>query len=323
MRHPGLRGPIKHSSGRPHPRNRHGERYDFVALVKVCPELSRFVIVHPCGGDTIDFSEADGVKTLNCALLKAHYGIEHWDIPPGYLCPPIPSRADYVHHVADLLSEGHPDRIPRGAGVQILDIGVGANCVYPIIGSAEYGWRFVGSEIDRVSIDWARRLIATNPVLKAKVECRAQSSPADIFAGIVKPSERFDAAMCNPPFHGSAEEAASGTLRKLKNLGLAGGKTPIRNFAGQSTELWCDGGEAGFVRRMIFQSTECSRQFLWFTALVSKRGSLPAIYGALHAVRALDVRTIPMAQGQKQSRLVAWTFQTPSERSDWHTRRGL
>src|SRR5687767_15119006 len=201
MRHPGLRGPIKHSSGRPHPRNRHGERYDFVALVKASPELSRFVIVHPCGGDTIDFADPEAVKSLNGALLKAHYGIENWDIPPGYLCPPIPSRADYVHHVADLLSDGEPDNIPRGSKVRIFDVGVGANCVYPIIGSAEYQWRFVGSDIDPVSIEWARRLIATNRILRSKLECRQQRSSAQIFAGVIGAFEQFEASMCNPPFH--------------------------------------------------------------------------------------------------------------------------
>src|SRR5688572_4178139 len=118
MRDSRLHDTQKHAAGRPHPRNRHGERYDFVRLVRSCPGLESFVVKHPCGGDTIDFSDPIAVKILNRALLKTQYGVEHWDIPPGYLCPPIPSRADYVHHVADLLSDGNLDAIPRGRAVR-------------------------------------------------------------------------------------------------------------------------------------------------------------------------------------------------------------
>ena len=41
---------------------------------------------------------------LNRAILMHHYGVKSWDIPAGYLCPPIPGRADYIHSVADLLA---------------------------------------------------------------------------------------------------------------------------------------------------------------------------------------------------------------------------
>jgi RNA methyltransferase len=41
---------------------------------------------------------------LSQALLSSYYGIKDWKVPDKYLCPPIPSRADYVHHVSDLIS---------------------------------------------------------------------------------------------------------------------------------------------------------------------------------------------------------------------------
>lgn len=291
-----------------HPRNRHSAPYDFTALVRACPELAHFVHPSPAGRDTIDFSSPDAVKTLNRALLKHHYGVERWDIPPGYLCPPIPGRADYIHHVADLLGVAESGKTPRGPGVVMLDIGVGANCVYPIIGVTEYGWRFVGTEIDPAALAWARHLVATNPSLTGRIDLRRQRSPEEIFAGVVKPGEKFAAAMCNPPFHASAAEAAAGTLRKLRNL--RGGRVgrPILNFGGRAGELWCQGGESGFVRRMIAQSAQQPDLCGWFTALLSKRDSLPSIYRALAAAGAADVRTIELSQGQKKSRVVAWRF---------------
>jgi 23S rRNA (adenine1618-N6)-methyltransferase len=291
-----------------HVRNRHRAHYDFPRLTACCPELTPFVRSSPAGIDTIDFSNPAAVIALNQALLREHYDVLHWQIPPGYLCPPIPGRADYIHHLADLIAGGDPAPIPRGPAVVVLDVGVGANCVYPIIGVSEYGWRFVGTDVDPAAVAWARKLVKANPALAGRIECRLQASPDDIFTGVVKPRETFAASICNPPFHASAREAAAGTLRKLRNLSGERRITPVLNFGGRSTELWCRGGEAGFVRRMITQSADRPSLCRWFTTLVSSRENLPGIHRALHAVKATHVRTIEMTHGQKQSRIVAWSF---------------
>jgi 23S rRNA (adenine1618-N6)-methyltransferase len=291
-----------------HPRNRHAAGYDFMALTRSWPPLARFVRPSPVGTATVDFADPAAVLALNQALLQHDYGVAQWDLPAGYLCPPIPGRADYVHHLADLLGEGNGGVPPRGAATVVLDLGVGANAVYPIIGVREYAWSFVGTEIDPVAIAWARRLVAQNSTLAGRIEIREQRVKAQIFAGVVAPGERFAASMCNPPFHRSAAEAAAGTQRKRRNLG-GGTRTPlVRNFGGRSHELWCPGGEAGFVSRMIAESAQLPERCGWFTTLVSSRDSLPAIERALHAVRPERVRNIPMAQGQKTSRIVAWSF---------------
>jgi len=296
-------------SGRHH-RNRHGLRYDFPGLIKSCPELNRFVIPHPVSGDTIDFADPGAVMMLNRALLINMYGMEFWEIPPGYLCPPIPGRAEYIHHAADLLAEDRHGAVSPDSRVSVLDIGVGANCIYPIIGVAEYGWRFVGSDIDPVSVEWAKKIIKANRMLAGKVDVRHQQSADRIFNGVVKPGETFDLSICNPPFHSSREEAEAGTLRKLRNLGDGRAKKTVLNFGGRATELWCDGGELEFIRRMIIQSAERPDLCRWFTSLVSKQGNLPAVYRALKAADAADVRTIEMNYGQKKSRIVAWRFQS-------------
>ena len=101
-----------------HPRNRHQGRYDVAALVEASPELGPFVLRTPGGALSIDFADPRAVKALNLALLTAHYGVRGWDIPEGYLCPPIPGRADYVHHLADLLARRRGGAIPRGAAVR-------------------------------------------------------------------------------------------------------------------------------------------------------------------------------------------------------------
>lgn len=295
--------------GVPHPRNRHRDRYDFRALVRTAPELARFVIRHPLGGDTINFSDATAVRALNRALLLHDYDLITWDIPPGYLCPPIPGRADTLHHVADLLAEGHGGTIPRGPSVAVLDIGVGANCIYPIIGVHDYGWRFVASEVDPVALRSAEMIARSNPSLAGRIECRLQSSPPAVFHGIILPTEVFTVTLCNPPFHASLAEATAGTRRKVSNLsGERPRRTTTLNFGGQGNELWCPGGELAFITRLIAESAAFAFQVGWFTTLVSKHSHLPALDRALNRVRPSDVRTIPMGQGQKQSRLLAWRF---------------
>jgi 23S rRNA (adenine1618-N6)-methyltransferase len=287
-----------------HPRNPHRFRYDFEQLISSCPELNPFVFINKFDSQTIDFANDQAVKILNKAILKHFYGIAHWDIPENYLCPPIPGRADYIHYIADLLGLNN-----KGKTVKVLDIGVGANCVYPIIGNAAYGWTFVGSDIDSVAVDSAQKIVANNDSLSGKIEIRLQTSSDNIFKGIIMPDEKFDVSICNPPFHTSLEEATIGTQRKIKNLTGKKPQNPNLNFGGQNAELWCEGGEEKFVIKMIQESATISQKCVWFTSLISKKEHLPNIYKALKTAKALDIQTIDMAQGQKVSRIIAWTFQ--------------
>lgn len=295
-----------------HSRNRHASGYDLPALVAVYAPLANFLRRNPLGAETIDFANPDAVLALNRALLVHDYGITRWEIPPDYLCPPIPGRADYIHHLADLLGAG--GTVPRGPSTAILDIGVGANCIYPIIGVAEYDWRFVGTEVDAVALASAQRIVAANPKLPARVECRLQRSAMDLFRGVTQPGETFAASICNPPFHASSAEAVAGTQRKLRNLTGQTQRTVVRNFGGRAHELWCIGGERAFIQRMIQQSRDCPQLCRWFTTLVAKSENLPAIHRSLAAARPADVRTIDVAQGQKRSRILAWTFQNKISR---------
>ncbi len=304
-----------------HPRNRHRERYDFKELIQSCPELESFVKLNIYNEDSIDFFNPEAVKMLNKALLKHYYDIDNWDIPQNYLCPPIPGRADYIHYIADLLCSKNFGKMPRGAKIKCLDIGVGANCVYPIIGNKEYGWSFIGTDIDTVSIENANKIIESNPVLRNVVELRFQKQPTDIFFGIMRKDERVDVTVCNPPFHASFAEAQSGTIRKLSNLGQKKSTQPILNFGGQSNELWCKGGEEKFVRDMIRQSKLFADSCFWFSTSVSKQSHLKNIYELLKKTEALEVKTIAMGQGNKTSRIVAWTFLNPEQQRKWADER--
>lgn len=305
-----------------HPRNRHAGRYDFARLTRACPALKPFLIRTPAGDTSIDFGDAGAVRALNRALLAADYGIAHWDLPDGYLCPPIPGRADYLHGLADLLAEHEGGQVPRGAAIRVLDLGVGASCIYPLLGHAEYGWHFVGSEIDATALRAARAIVQANGLDEAIV-LRQQPAREQLFAGIVRAQERFDLTMCNPPFHASAAAAAAGSGRKWRNLDRAparGVRQPALNFGGRPIELWCPGGEVAFVGRMIEESAGLRDRVRWFSSLLAKSEHRAALHRRLQQAGAQDVREVPMAQGNKQSRFIAWTFLDAERLRTWRDR---
>lgn len=304
-----------------HPRNKNKERYDLKALVQSSPELEAFVALNKYGDESIEFSNPEAVKALNKAILKHHYKIDFWDIPEGYLCPPIPGRADYIHHIADVLCGSNYGKIPTGSKIKCLDIGVGANCIYPIIGQEEYGWSFIASDIDPVAIESAEDIVENNPKLKEQVDCRLQHNVKDYFYSVIAKDELFDLSICNPPFHSSAEDAQSKSLRKLNNLNKKKVDKVVLNFGGQSNELWCDGGEERFVTNMIKQSKKFAKNGFWFSSLISKESILNSIMKILDEVGAEEIKTIPMGQGNKISRVVAWTFLSKAEQKEWKESR--
>ncbi|MCF6351746.1 MAG: 23S rRNA (adenine(1618)-N(6))-methyltransferase RlmF [Cyclobacteriaceae bacterium] len=304
-----------------HPRNKHNTRYNFKELINSYPALSPFIKLNTYNDESIDFSDADAVKALNSALLKQFYSIDYWDIPKGYLCPPIPGRADYIHHIADALAHKNKGRIPKGPNIKCLDIGVGANCVYPIIGSKEYGWSFIGSDTDPASIKAANNIINTNEILKLRVSIRLQESKKDFFYGVISKEEKVDITICNPPFHASAEEATASTKRKLNNLTHKKNEPIVRNFGGTNAELWCDGGERKFVLDMIRESKKFAKSVFMFSTLLSKQSNVKAIQMALKEADARSVKTISMGQGNKSSRIIVWSFLSATEQMDWVSER--
>ena len=304
---------VSNTSPSMHPRNLHKGRYDFNLLCKALPELSAFVKQNPKGAKTIDFSDQKAVIALNQALLKVYYNVDHWMVPEGYLCPPIPGRADYIHHLADLLKR-FKKSAEKSARVNVLDIGTGANLIYPILGSQIYGWSFIGSDIDQAALKSARLIREANKNLSPLIKVVEQKQPEHIFTGLIRAGDHYTLTMCNPPFHASQQEADEGSARKWQNLNkqsqqkTANHKSPVRNFGGQNNELWCKGGEIAFLRKMARESRDFSEQVEWFTSLVSKKENIRPMKMALKKQGAKTIEVVKMAQGQKISRFIAWQF---------------
>ena len=304
-----------------HIRNKNRERYDLAALVIAVPELKEHIKPNKYGDDSVDFANPAAVKLLNRALLSHYYGVKNWDFPDDNLVPPIPGRADYIHYMADLLGQTNFGEIPTGDKITCLDIGVGANCIYPIIGVSEYGWNFIGSDIDSKSIESATNIVSLNPFLEGKIECRLQQNPTAIFEGILNSDEKIDFSICNPPFHSSTEEAVKSSRRKVKNLSGKKVVKPELNFSGIGNELICEGGEHTFIHNMIKESEQFAKNCYWFSTLVSKKSNLKGIYKILNDMEATGIKTIPIGTGNKSSRIIAWSFLTKEEQKEWRETR--
>ncbi|MGL1893899.1 MAG: 23S rRNA (adenine(1618)-N(6))-methyltransferase RlmF [Spirochaetaceae bacterium] len=286
-----------------HHNNPHEGRYNFTELLIASPDLKEYIKPNPAGDDTIDFSDSKAVLLLNKALLKHFYNIDYWEIPQGFLCPPIPGRADYIHYAADLFRDGKRD-------LKVLDIGTGANCIYPIIGSQSYNWDFVATDIDKNSIANAKKIVESNQNLKDKVEIVLQENRSVIFTGIIKEGDYFDLTVCNPPFHASEREAIESNRKKIANLNRHRTvQSPDNlNFGGQKAELWCPGGEMFFLKKLIKESAKFKDQVTWFTSLVSKNENVRPLRHYIRKQGATRVKIKEMSQGSKISRLIAWTF---------------
>ena len=283
-----------------HKNNLHRDGYDFDRLTKNHPDLRAFIIQNKAGNSSIPFADPAAVKALNTALLKTHYDIAFWDLSDDYLCPAVPGRANYVHHLSDLIGADKSGRI--------LDIGTGANLIYPIIGTHVFNWSFVAVDADEDALAHAQDIIDNNDRLMNKIELRYQSSSDYIFNGIIKNDERFDAVICNPPFHASKAEADAANKRKVKNLSGKGSRKSNRNFNGRQNELWYPGGEISFISKMIKESVTVQSQIRWVTTLVSKQSSMPQLLQYVKQQNPDLIRVIEMNYGNKKSRILCWRY---------------
>ena len=281
-----------------HPRNKHKNGYNFDVLTKHNKNLASFVTNNNHGTLTIDFSDPKAVKELNSTLLEVHYGVKKWIFPDENLCPPIPGRVDYMHYISDLLSDSNCTE-----NITILDIGTGATCIYPLLGVKEYDWNFVATDIELDSLDTAQDIISDNN-LEAKILLRQQFTEANILKGIIEKGDSFSAVVCNPPFYKSEQEAKGANARKSRNLG----NNAVRNFSGNNNELWYPGGEKPFLHNYLYQSSLYKDISVWFTSLVSKKETIKSLQKSGEKLKVKTMKIIPMHQGNKVTRIVAWQF---------------
>ena len=289
-----------------HLENPYSDRYDLKRLAIHHPQLQEHIVLNPSDEETIDFSNSAAVYELNKAMLLADFKVEKYELPMGYLIPPVPGRLEYLLLIREFLSEQF--NIDKNTKLRGLDIGTGANGIYCILGLQHFNWTMVGAECDANSVEIAKANMQHTKSLKNKIEIRHQENKSFLFKNIIKTDEQFDFSVFNPPFHTSKEDAFRGSQRKINNLGREFDKKEVTlNFEGQANELWCNGGEALFIKRLIKESIAFKNQVKVFSTLVSKTDSLASIDKQLKKAKA-NSYVLPMDLGNKKSRIVLWWF---------------
>ena len=150
-----------------------GQSPDFAALCDKYPELAACAKRRRTDGDdkgtsttpTFDWTDERTLRTLTEVLLRDEFDV-HMVLPADRLTPPVPNRANYIHWLHTALLAGD-DASPH----HVLDVGVGASCIYPLIGAATHGsWTFHGTDVDARSLQHAEDNVARNPRLRERIQ---------------------------------------------------------------------------------------------------------------------------------------------------------
>jgi 23S rRNA (adenine1618-N6)-methyltransferase len=270
-----------------HPENKYyNNKPNFKLLAKKHPEFSKFVYKNKFNSYSINWKNKDAVKELCKTLLKEDFKIEYWDIPDGYLIPTITSRLNYLYWIKDLLQDSK-----RFDGI---DIGTGANLIYPLLGNKIFKSKFVATDINEDSLKIAKEIITRN-CLDNEIKLVLQKNEENIFEGVISENDQFGFSMCNPPYFVIEEDV------KQEN--------PNTDCQYNEKEVYCRGGEYRFINNMIRESKVYKYNIIWFTTLVGKKKNYDLLLKLIKSDREIeDVRCTTFYQGKLARWGLAWTY---------------
>ncbi|KAH7035791.1 uncharacterized protein B0I36DRAFT_319080 [Microdochium trichocladiopsis] len=287
---------------------------DFRVLARASPEIANQML-----GRRFDTQDTEKGPILVSALLDKHYGGLKMELPPDRLCPPIPNRHLYILWLKDLLDSTGPLVAETSLATTErelvgMDIGTGASAIYPILGCAQRPWKFIATELDEKSFEWARSNLERNGLLDRVNLVRRTKSFNEDSSPLIPMDElgldRLDFVMTNPPFYESEKDMFQRVAEKKED--------PLSAHTGAPVELWCEGGEVGFVRQMINESMVLRDRVQWYTAMLSSPQSVEKLLVDLNRLGLRNIATTTFIPGKVTRRYaLAWSFgdRRPSERA--------
>ncbi|KAH7071859.1 hypothetical protein BKA63DRAFT_417755 [Paraphoma chrysanthemicola] len=275
---------------------------DFKALTKKDPDLK--TLWQKCSGK-LDFQESETIKTLSRAILRADFGLQ-LDVPDDRLCPPIPNRWNYVSWIQGLIDSTSPDytnTYDPDRGVTGLDIGTGASAIYTMLClESRPSWTMCATDVDKKSFESAARNLALNNfITRTKL---FQSTELNALIPLQALGvDRLDFTICNPPFFTNASDMND----SLKGEGKSW--KPNAVCTGAEVEMICEGGDLGFVTKIVNESLVLKEKVQWYTSMLGKLDSAKSIIVLLkkHGVTNWAVGVIDTGSSTKRW-VVAWSF---------------
>ncbi|TFY68942.1 hypothetical protein EVG20_g3351 [Dentipellis fragilis] len=181
--------------------------------------------------------------------------------------------------------------------------GTGSSAIYPLLGcKLSPNWHFVGSDIDRDSLESARTNVKRNS-MGDRIEIVEVSAEGPILQPLAAsriPSSRYDFTMCNPPFYSSAEDVARSAEAKEFQ--------PNAVCTGADVEMITEGGESHFVCRMVEESLALKDRCRWYTSMLGKLSSLTDVVSRLRSHSIDNYAITEFVQGQTRRWAVGWSF---------------
>ena len=227
-------------------------------------------------------------------------------------------RANYIHWIEDILQLHSPESenledmnamLPivynkrTNSEIHGIDIGTGANLIFPLLGVSMNNWNWIASDINPQALDIASQIINMN-ALNDKIALKLVNANEPPISSIIYHSdntgaitnastEYFDFCMCNPPFYNSVDEAIS---------------NPQSCSSGSYNELVTSGGEIEFISRMVRDSVTLQTRVKFYTSMVGKKASLKPLIRLLHEVHVTNIMTTEFTQGKTSRWGICWSF---------------
>ena len=264
---------------------------DFLILIKEFPELKKYIIKHNDNKEefSFDWSNNDLSLLMTKSILKYYFNIQYYDIPKGFLIPPIPSRLNYLNLIHSLIKDIKEENIIG------IDIGTGANIIYPILGNSVYNWKFICTEINNESYNNARIILQKNN-LEEDINLIKQDNKNNIFLGILNRENKYSFSMCNPPYYDYEQEIKIEDKKRDSEF----------NF----DEVYYKEGELGFFQRYLEESICYKKNIFLYTILIGKKSNSEIIYDKINTyngiIKLCNIKKIQT--GNNVRYIIYWYF---------------
>ena len=279
----------------------------FKDLAEKYPDFRRNCYIGRGGKVSIDFKNLEAISTLSKVLLLEYFGL---DVELPTLVPRIPQRMNYILLIEDLLNANNISNNIMG-----IDIGTGSSCIFALLGAKINNWTVFGTEIDETSMVIAKENVKRN-LLEDKIHL-VYSKQGTIFENIFECStEQFSFCMCNPPFFDVEEGEKRFLYNNPDNLiqnhflkDLMGNRSaPTSATIASANEMFYEGGEVGFIGKIVQESLIYKKQIRIFTSMIGKRNSIAPLKMLLSGLQDVQFNVYKLSQGKTQRWVIAWTF---------------
>ncbi|KAI8739325.1 methyltransferase protein 16 [Biomphalaria glabrata] len=279
-----------------HQRNRYkNKKPSFLDLALKYPEFRAHTTQDESGKVFLDFKNAEALRALTTCLLIEDFGLS-MELPSDRLVPTLPLRLNYIHWLEDIVGK---EENKWG-----IDIGTGASCIYPVLAASMNKWHFLATEADDENFVYANKNVSANN-LQDYINV-LQVTSEDILVAPLQSftqTNKFDFCMCNPPFFADHLEAQAITNTRSAQRPEAGSVSTA-----SPQECIAQGGEVGFIRHMIEESTVLRDKIRVYTSMVGKKSSLQHLKEDLKHHKVAKYSTTEFCQGKTMRWGIAWTY---------------